>query len=954
MEIHLALLQEYPHLNSAQTGIICHDEGPLLVIAGPGSGKTLSMILRAMNLLLHERAKPEEIVLCTFTEKAAHEMQNRIAALAQKIHYSGDLSYLRIDTIHSICNQLISNHLHHTPLSNGYQTLEEFTEHLFLLKHFREICQGDVLNLFMNKWETAWNAAGELQKYFDKITEEFVTVRSLSSGKSQFQRYLGKAYSEYQQILIRENCVTFSALQKIAYNLLKKPKVADKITRGIRYVFVDEYQDTNFLQEHIVLKLASATGNICVVGDEDQALYRFRGATVRNILEFESTAKKEFRCCKRIDLTTNYRSHAQIIHAYDCWMASADWSEGDGKWFRTDKTIQPDPAAKADYRSVFSITGKDINDEAEQFADFVAFLKRQDIIEDYNQVALLLYSVKPLYSNSYLDALRRRGIEAFCPRARSYFERAEIRQMMACFAELFDAGRQDMDKGFADYLDGCLNEFKHAGAYPLLHETIGSFKEEIALLENDQELDRRLSDYFYRLLALEPFAGYMRENASQMRNLVIFSQGLDTFQKFYPHPGLASHNHREIREQLFRKFLYFWQYAGVNEYEDAENPFPAGAVPIMTIHQAKGLEFPVVVVGSLGEGRSGGNEVDRVLHELYQRQPLEPEKCIPRFDAMRLYYVAFSRAKKLLVLTGNQRRQPNALFDTIWSGLPQWSDVKDELAGLPKSVWYDEPQKPVVAKPRYSFTGHIKMYETCPRQFQFYRECEFRPSRPGEVLLGLLVHQTIEEIHRAFKDGDRTVLNEESIHSRVKKNFDLLRRTYMQPVDSTLEEEACRQIINYVIQNREELEHIFEAELQVAVDRGEYILTGRVDLLIQREHGLEVLDFKTARRPVVPDDVLLDYERQLCAYASAVERRYGKKPGKLSIYWTGEERKEDALMEFPYCSDTVERAECSFDAVVTSIKKKDFRVVVPPEPHVCKRCDMQHLCISEGVIDPQA
>ena len=165
---------------------------------------------------------------------------------------------------------------------------------------------------------------------------------------------------------------------------------------------MDEYQDTNYIQEQILFKLALPENNLCVVGDEDQSLYRFRGATVRNILEFPSRMPG----CREIKLTTNYRSHRRIIEAYDRWMASADWSNPEGLPFRYDKTIEPDPDAKhPEYPAVFSIWGRNKKDEAERFADLVAFLKEKKVIEDYSQVALLLHSVRLGHSGHYLAAL---------------------------------------------------------------------------------------------------------------------------------------------------------------------------------------------------------------------------------------------------------------------------------------------------------------------------------------------------------------------------------------------------------------------------------------------------------------------------------------------------------------------------------------------------------------------
>ena len=139
MRIAPAILDHYPELNEAQRRIIGHLDGPLLVIAGPGSGKTYSIVLRTLNLLLLERAEPKEIVLCTFTEKAALEMRHRVAMAAHRMAYQGDLSELTVSTIHGFCNQLLVRHRHRTPLGHNYETLDELTQLLFIFEHFNEI-----------------------------------------------------------------------------------------------------------------------------------------------------------------------------------------------------------------------------------------------------------------------------------------------------------------------------------------------------------------------------------------------------------------------------------------------------------------------------------------------------------------------------------------------------------------------------------------------------------------------------------------------------------------------------------------------------------------------------------------------------------------------------------------------------------------------------------------------
>ena len=385
MNIAPAVLEHFPEFTESQRAVVGHLEGPLLVIAGPGSGKTHSIVLRALNLLLLKRVDPGGIVLCTFTEKAAFEMRDRVAAAARKVGYEGDLSELTISTIHGFCNQVLTRHRHRTKLGHSYETLDELT------------------------------------------------------------------------------------------------------------------------QEQLLLKLVGTDRNLCVVGDEDQSLYRFRGATVRNILEFPQHVAD----CTTVKLTTNYRSHRSIVERYDRWMASADWSGREGGSFRYDKTIAADPGGEyPDYPAVISIWGRNRRDEAERFADLVSFLKEHEVIADYNQVALLLHSVREDHSGSYLAALGEKGIPAFCPRSRAFFEMTEIRYLVACYAVLFGwygSGRGQLSgavAALADYVDDALVHLGRSfGAPHPLAQALQRWTGEIAALQEGEALDLRPADYFYQLMA---------------------------------------------------------------------------------------------------------------------------------------------------------------------------------------------------------------------------------------------------------------------------------------------------------------------------------------------------------------------------------------------------------------------------------------------------------------------
>jgi len=645
----------YPELSEAQLHAIGTTKGPVLLIAGPGSGKTLVLIIRALNIILQGLAEPRELVICTFTEKAAFELRDRVSVGARKLNFKGDLSELQVGTIHSISDRIVMAHRHRTPLGNNYRVLDELTQLLFIFDNFDSIVGPDVEGKYLQHWSTRWTAIEGARNYFNKITEEIVDPSVLTISSDPFLQAMGTAYQKYESVLYQRNCIDFAHQQKLCYQILEDTVTAT----AIKYVMVDEYQDTNYIQEQLLLKLARPGNNICVVGDEDQSLYRFRGSTVRNILEFG----KNFEHCRVFKLTTNYRSHRRIVDAYNKFMASCDWSNtGSSFPFRYDKEIVPDPDVEfPEYPAVFSIWGVSKNDEAKRFAELVKFIKDNRVIEDYSQVALLLHSVRLEHSGPYVAALEEQGIPGFCPRARGYFENEEVRYIVACFAVLlgyYGDGRGEAQgaslQGLAAYVDRCIVELARDYSYPHLHaSTLSRFEAEIRGLKKGQALDRRLADYFYQFLAHEPFAT-MVKNENRARNLTIFSQLLNMFQNYYHYTVISHANRDALRLNFFNSFLRLLFIGGINEYEDPDQPIPKGYVQIMTIHQAKGLEFPVVVVGSLDKQLSSPKDIDRHLSAFYHRPPFEPEDRITEFDRMRLHYVAFSRSEKVLTLTSTE------------------------------------------------------------------------------------------------------------------------------------------------------------------------------------------------------------------------------------------------------------------------------------------------------------
>ncbi|GHO87337.1 ATP-dependent DNA helicase [Dictyobacter formicarum] len=959
------LLTSHYKMNDDQRTIIAHKQGPLRVIAGPGSGKTYSLTLLAMNLLLCDDTPPEGIVLCTYTQKAAYEMQDRLLEIARTIGYTQDLSQIKIGTIHSICKQFLIRHLHHTPLGNNFETLDQFSQQMLIYRHLDELCGPGMLRFLGEQWGNGWQIAKKLQFLCDKIAEELIIDKLLqefprpyldaSSDQRTLTSMLPHIYLKYAELLRDANYVDFAHLQKYAYDLLQQPAVFQNIAQHIRYVLVDEYQDTNYIQEQILSRLASANDqhNLCVVGDEDQALYRFRGATVRNILEFAQT----FPDCKQVQLTINYRSHAAIIATCNQWMDTLNASlphapEHLSSIFRTEKTIRSAlPAAEtAHYPAVITLETRDNYDEAEQFARLIYELKQEGRIQDYSQVAILLHSVRSFYSQPYIDALNKYHISAYCPRARNYFNQPEIQLLLGCFAQLLHLQEAEFtpeQENFMLYLQTCRELLtqtcqRHRDLTTELH----TIQEEIwTTSEWSETAEKQLADYFYRFIFTSAFDIY-RADKHALASLVIFSQHLKAFLTSFQHTNLSTRNLAVIQYDFFHTFLYFLHLDGVNQFENPDELVPLDHVQIMTIHQAKGLEFPVVIVGRLDKAPPQGSNEDKGLRPYYQREPIEPEKYIPAFDMRRLFYVAFSRARQVLILSAPQK--PHSQFSLLWYNTQALEYHYRELMMSMPPAEAVQPHEP--PKRRLSLTSHIALYDTCPRQFEYLREHNFSPAHTKNTFYGQLIHQTLEGIHRLALEQPLSSVHENLILELFERTFYFLTCSGMTPLDRTSKHKALVQILRYFDQNQALLNQVYDAEYNFQVEKDQYLLTGKMDLLLEGQEGLEIIDFKTGTRPEQDAAILAAYKQQLYLYAHALEHRTRQLPSRLYLYWTAEPARQDAMMEVPFHEENLEQVGSYFDTISHKILNKQFEVVTPPPPSVCQSCDIRYLCTKQGTI----
>ena len=949
------------HIEPKKQEIVNHVDGPLLVIAGPGAGKTMAIVERVVNLIGHRGIAPESIFVSTFTEKAAAELVSRISRRLMEEHIDVSPNEMCVGTMHSLFLRILKDCAEFTRLKKNIRTFDDFDQKYFLYRRlydFKKIKDFDLLAPSQSNWVNA----DTLCRYLNKVREEAIEPETLLSAAEPEVCALGEAYALYQQMLADENAIDFSAIQSEMLRLVEtQPQVLASLQEKIRYFIVDEYQDTNTIQERILLKLAGADTNICVVGDEDQSIYRFRGASVRNILQFAENFPAGR--CKTVVLDTNYRSHPDIVRFYNSWMDRCDWKDG-AKRFRYDKTISPQPDKTFDdCPGVIRLTGEDVDDWCEEVQHFIEKMVREKVVSDLNQIAFLFHSVKNKNVVRLVEHLEKNGIGVFSPRSAQFFRRDPIRLMIGLFFFLFPQARilpdemAEHQNATSQYYFACMQLFAETvKAAPKRHADLLAWAKRRARAHQflSRPTDYSFLTLFYEALKFPLFAEILTvdhdgtpQKSRDAFNLALFSQLLAKFELTYSIDVLNPKWLEKNLRHLFVQYLHFLVNGGLEEFEDYDQPIPSGCVSVMTIHQSKGLEFPVTVVGSLDKTpRQSWTKLDAFLEAKYfPRSAYEPIDRTKFFDFWREYYVAFSRPQNLLVLTGPKPakgdHQVGKVFDPVIADLPDWKSRAFTYRNLHLAT-----VKQSDVKNSYAFTSDILLYENCPLQYMAYRFLGFAPHRQAATMFGSLVHQTIEDVHKAFLRGE--TFDDEKIGRWFDLNYASLSRAMKTYLDSNRRRVALEHVTRYVERSRSTFENILAAEYDVSIPSETFILHGVIDLLRGEGDTVEIVDFKTDRKPDVNnlEDVVRveNYRRQLEVYSHIVEKKFGKRVSKMHLYYTRTEG------ESPYVSWDFEKGRVAgtmdaFARTVGKIESHRFsNAKVKKCARLCDGCDMRFYC----------
>ncbi len=934
--------------NASQIHAIQTTKCPLLIIAGPGSGKTFTLVERAYHLIADEKVSPENILISTFTEKAAREIITRLSNKLIENDLNVNLHEMYIGTLHSIFLKILEENREATH-RRDYRVLDDFDQKFFVYNRIKHFCaQFPAIPVF-NHNGFNWKKSGELVRLFNICTEEAIDPANLIASENPAISDLGRAYQYYLNLLHEENAYDFSCIQRATMMLFRNhPEVLATLQDKIKYLMIDEYQDTNTIQEILIFLLGRRHGRICVVGDDDQALYRFRGATVRNILEFANHFSKG--SCKIVRLETNYRSHPEIINFYSDFMAQEEW-QVNGTLFRHPKKIQPPEHSDfPDLYPVLRVIGNDEDGWHQEILAFIRTLQQQNIITDLNQIAFLFRSLKGDKVVGLIKFLEENGIPVYAPRSDYFFKRTEIKMFLGALLAMFPQYknlRQWSDEVALDiwdyYDDECLAPFVRIMQQPDNKNLLAFCRQRAQQFRNlTSTTDYNFTGLVYQLLQF-PFLAQFVEQEKTARNVAILTQLLTRFEHFYNISVLTPKNIDFALTRLFNLFFHFLKQGGINEYEDQEEYAPSGCVSFLTIHQAKGMEFPIVCVGSLHTSpRKDYNEFDVLLQDYYRKQPYEPIEKIKYYDFRRLFYTAFSRAQNLLVLTDVEKegrgKTPSKHFTRSYEQTIDWREVDFDPEVLKLM-----PIKDVNIKKEYSFNSHINLFETCPRQYQFLKHLEFSPSRRGAMLFGTLVHQTIEDIHKHVLKNGVNGLHEAQITDWFETNYKILSTAEKQYLSEDVKQAAQKQVLNYFQRNRHELDKVRDAEVNVSLVKKDYILKGTIDLIKGKGDTVEIIDFKSEAKPDVSDvQSYQRYQKQLETYAHIVEERHGLHVSQMHLYYTGEGN-GNPLITFDKNQRHINQTMQEFDAIVNRIENKDFRISQRPK-RVCKNCDLRFYC----------
>ncbi|MDO8571755.1 MAG: UvrD-helicase domain-containing protein [bacterium] len=966
-------------LNDEQRNAVMHDNGPLLIVAGAGTGKTTVISRRIAWLIMSGKCNADEILALTFTDKAAGEMEERVDRLLPYGYVN-----LWISTFHSFCERILKSHAFDIGLSNDFKLLDQTATWLLMRQNL------DRFNL------DYYRPLGNPAKFIHALLKHFSRAKDEEISPKEYLEYAEKlrldgddpfsgigdevkriteianAYHIYEQLLLENNALDFGSLILYTLKLFRqRPAILEKYQKQFKFLLIDEFQDTNWAQYELIKLLAAPQNNIAVVGDDDQSVYKFRGASLANILAF----KKDFSGSREVFLVKNYRSTQNILDA-----AYGFIQQNNPDRLEYQLAQQGESAMKKQLQAQTPNSGTvehihcaTLDDEIEEILKKMLAIRDEDGETTWGDFAILIRSND--LANPFIHTFHERGIPYQFLGLKGLYTKPIVIDCIAYLAVLSNvhegpAFYRVLNLPFFGISLLALVQLGHS-AYKkgnTLWQVATKIDVEADISEEDQQKIKNVASLVEKHAALTrkstpgeilvhflQDSGYLAflkaeetiERLEMLSYLNQFYQKMKKFQTEYPQGRLRD----------FMAYLSLEQEAGDEGRLTLDMDVGSDAVKIMTVHGSKGLEFPYVFVVNL---------VDRRFPTIERNdgidipEPLIKEKTsegdIHLQEERRLFYVAMTRAKKGLFFTsgedygGARKKKLSRFLAELGYGkagyVPSSIHTKKELPSL-RHAEREHPHNGAWKLPTsFSFT-QLAAFQKCPLQYKYAFLLRIPTFGRPSFSFGKTMHATLQHFFQKIVDTAQTGYTNTKKIPPLEELLELYKREWIDEwyPSQKLKDEYTQKGQEILVRLHGELEtslpspKALERDFTIKVGSGIDIVTvrGRIDRIDSCEDGsIEIIDYKTGESKDMKNFRAEDKE-QLILYQIAAEDVFGEKVARLTYQYLEDGKKVSFLGDEEEKMKLKEKAA----GVLQDMKQSNFEAT--PGFH-CRFCDFKDIC----------
>ncbi len=958
--------------NKEQKKAVDHLHGPMLTVAGAGTGKTSVLIGRLANLALNHKIALDEILLLTFTEKAAGEMEERADRLLPYGYFDS-----QIHTFHGFSEKVLREFALEIGINPDFKLLNTTEQWILFVKN---------INSFNLKYYRPLGSpnkfVSEILKHFSRLKDEDISpqkylkyVKSLKKKlkknqedeveKIEVERLyeLAETYQKYNQLLLDNNYLDFGDLIMYSLKLFKeRPNILSLWQKRCRFVMVDEFQDTNWAQYELVKILSKDNDNLLVVGDDDQAIYKFRGASLANIMQF----KEDYPQAKEVLLTDNYRSFQEILDKAYLVIKNNNPYRLEEKLGINKKIISQIPQ-KPGQKLVFKNLAnslEEINTVAKKikelykkgaaFSEFAILARSNQVAEDFSSqlkkqgIPNQFISLRGLYRKDIIvsSLAYLRALNDF-HQANVLFSLFNLPKFNIKYAQIVEINRFAKRKNLS--LFEALENIREVTN--LEKETIKKAEKLVNLLKKHGGLvkDKPSSEIFIEFIK----DSGLIENLDYDRDQEQFSY----LNQFYKKIKNFENNLKDAKLSDFLESLDLEMEAGDSgslslDFVDSET------VKIMTVHGAKGLEFNYVFLVSLMERRfPSDNRKDKIEMPIELiKEKIDESKDRHIEEERRLFYVAMTRAKKLLHLSswwgeGEPRERKVSRF-VLETGLKSEKtknkktlNEKELIKDINKKDDIEIKNQELVLPSRFSFS-QLTAFENCPLQYKFAFILKIPvPSDKASLIFGRLMHNVLYEFLLPLSQGGQADLFAKKPDFKEYINWARLKNIYQKRFISDgynskkeaedYYNEGLNNLKLFLQQIKEQKPELLYLEKNFSFRLNNDIIKGTIDRIDKNLDGsLNVIDYKTGNSK---EKLSYKDKKQLIIYQLFLESSLNLKVSNLSYYYL----KDGTKQTFTASDDEKIKVETETIEQIKAIKKKEF----PAKPsRLCQYCDFKEIC----------